>query len=61
MQNKIKELLNRLHEEGHINNNEYNMLMTLNSKVVVTRYTLDQQSSNSWEPYSKIEIPESKL
>lgn len=60
MQNKIKDLLNRLHEEGHINNNEYNMLSTLN-KTVVTRYTLDKESNNSWEPFTKIVIPESKL
>lgn len=61
MQNKIKELLDRLHEEGHINNNEYNMLFNLNNKVVVTRYTLDQESNHTWEPYRKITIPESKL
>lgn len=60
MNTKIKNLLNRLHEEGHINNNEYNLLMSLNSKVNVTRYTLDN-SNTSWEPYTTIEIPESKL
>ena len=60
MQNKIKELLDRLHEEGHINNNEYNMLLNLN-KTVLSRYTLDQSSNNSWESSNKITIPESKL
>ena len=61
MNTKIKELLDRLHEEGHINNNEYNLLMSLNSKVVVTRYTLDNSSNTTWEPFTKIAIPESKL
>lgn len=61
MNTKIKNLLDRLHEEGHINNNEYNLLMNLTSKVVVTRYTLDGSTNTSWEPYTKIVIPESKL
>lgn len=61
MNTKIKNLLDRLHEEGHINNNEYNLLMSLNSKVVVTRYSLDSSSNTSWEPFTKIVIPESKL
>lgn len=61
MNTKIKELLDRLHEEGHINNNEYNLLMSLNSKVVVTRYTLDANSNTTWEPLTKIIIPENKL
>lgn len=60
MQDKIKTLLNRLHEEGHINNSEYNMLMSLNSKVLVTRYSLDNVNT-TWEPLTKIVIPESKL
>lgn len=60
MNKKIKELLERLHEEGHINNSEYNMLMSLNSKVVVTRYSLDNVNT-TWEPFTKIVIPESKL
>ena len=60
MNKKIKELLERLHEEGHINNSEYNMLMSLNSKVVVTRYSLDNVNT-TWEPFTKIIIPESKL
>lgn len=60
MQNKIKKLLERLHEEGHINNNEYNMLMTLNSKVLITRYSLDN-TNTTWEPFTRIIIPESKL
>lgn len=61
MNTKIKNLLDRLHEEGHINNNEYNLLMSLNSKVVVTKYSLDASSNTSWEPFTKIIIPESKL
>ena len=61
MQNKIKNLLDRLHEEGHINNNEYNMLSNLNNEVRISRYTLDKSSNNSWEPFTKIVIPESKL
>jgi len=61
MNTKIKNLLDRLHEEGHINNNEYNLLMSLNSKVVVTRYSLGASSSTTWEPFTKIVIPESKL
>lgn len=61
MNTKIKNLLDRLHEEGHINNNEYNLLMNLNSKVVVTRYSLDQSSNTTWEPLTKIVISESKL
>lgn len=60
MQNKIKELLDRLHKEGHINNYEYNILMNLNSKVVVTKYSLEN-TNTTWEPYTKITIPESKL
>jgi hypothetical protein len=61
MQNKIKELLNRLHEEGHINNNEYNMLSSLNEEVKMSKYILDKSSNNSWESFIKNKIPESKL
>lgn len=61
MNDKIKKLLERLYDEGSINNNEFNLLSSLNSKVVVTRYTLDQNSNSTWEPFTLIEIPESKL
>ncbi len=61
MNTKIKKLLDRLHEEGHINNNEYNLLMSLSSKLTITRYTLDESSNTTWEPYTKINIPENKL
>jgi|LakMenE18May11ns_1017448.scaffolds.fasta_scaffold8964676_2 hypothetical protein len=61
MNTKIKNLLDRLHEEGNINNSEYNLLMNLNSKVIGTRYSLDESSNTTWEKFSDIKMPESKL
>lgn len=61
MYNEVKSILDRLLMSDSISNKEYSMMLSYYTKTVVTRYTLDGSSTTTWEPLTKIKIPESKL
>jgi hypothetical protein len=56
MNTNIKTILDRLYKENHITFYEYELLSKLEDKVIITRYTLDNNTNHTWEPYKEIKI-----